>query len=461
MKKISRLATAIFTTMTLHGASFAAVTAEEAEQLGGKTLTLWGAEKAGNAAGTIPPYTGGLPPDFWVPSWKKGSGRYAEGPFDNEKPLFKITSANADQYKDQLTGGSYALLKQYPDKHFMNIYPSHRSIPWKDKVASYCKKNAITAKLTPTKGGFSGAYGCVPFPIPKEGSEVLWNFNARPVAGYRSIINISNYIVPSVGKKVDVITYTLDFVHPYHNPNSETFEGIHLEKRIGRFSDPASASGQIILIWGSSDFDKMDLKTWFYTPGQRRVRLAPDFSYDTPSILYNGTLSADQSSGFDGNPDRFNFKLMGKKEMYINYNNNRMLFAPHEIATTSPTRNPELDRWELHRVWVVEATLKPGKRHIDSRRTLYIDEDSWAMVATDYYDQAGKLHQTAFFSSLPLPEFQTYSFNDMLIYDLSKRQYTWAASFNKPDSYVKILPDDKTADMNRWTAAAMEAGGVR
>lgn len=458
MKKISQLAAALFAVTTLHNPSFAAVTAEEAEQLG-KNLTLWGAEKAGNADGTIPPYTGGLPPTFTMPDWDDKAGRYPTGAFDNEKPLFKITAANMEQYKDKLTPGSMALLKQYPS-HYMNIYPSHRSIPWKSRTASFCKKNAVTAKLTPTGGGFEGAYECVPFPIPKNGYEVLWNFNARPVAGYRSIINISNYIVPAVGNKVDVITYTLDFVHPYHDPNKDTFEGIHLEKRIGRFYDPASSAGQIILIWGSSDFDKMDLKTWFYAPGQRRVRLAPDFSYDTPSILYNGALSSDQSSGFDGNPDRFNFKLVGKKEMYVNYNNNRMLFAPADKAATAPTRNPELDRWELHRVWVVEATLKPGKRHIDSRRTLFIDEDSWAMVATDYYDQAGKLHQTAYFSSLPLPKFQTYSFNDMMIYDLVKRQYAWAASYNKPDSYIKIL-SDAPADLNRWTSAAMEAGGVR
>lgn len=459
MKNVSRFSLTALATIALQGAVFAAVSAEEAEQLG-KNLTLWGAEKAGNAAGTIPPYTGGLPTSFTMPDWDDKKGRYPTGPFDNEKPLFTITSANMEQYKANLTAGQIELFKKYPKEFRMNIYPSHRSIPWKDRTASFCKKNAVTAKLTANGGGFEGAYECVPFPIPKNGYEVLWNFNARPVAGYRSIINISNYMVPAVGSKIDLVTYTLDFVHPYHDPNKDFFDAIHVEKRIGHFYDPPAMAGQIILIWGSSDFNKMDLKTWFYTPGQRRVRLAPDFSYDTPVSLYNGAITSDESSGFDGNPDRFEMKLVGKKEMFVNYNNNRALFAPADKVATPFVRNPDLERWELHRVWVVDAPLKQGKRHRDSRRTLYIDEDSWAIVATDYYDQAGKVHRVGFFSSIPLPKFQTYAFNDMLLYDLNKREYIMAAAFNKPDSYVKML-SDAPADMSRWTSSAMEAAGVR
>ena len=53
-------------------------------------------------------------------------------------------------------------------------------------------------------------------------------------------------------------------------------------------------------------------------------------------------------------------------------------------------------RWELHRVWVVEATLKPGKRHIYHKRTFYVDEDSWAAVAADSYDARGQLYKGVF-----------------------------------------------------------------
>ena len=43
-------------------------------------------------------------------------------------------------------------------------------------------------------------------------------------------------------------------------------------------------------------------------------------------------------------------------------------------------------RYELHRVWVVEATLKEGMRHINARRTFYLDEDSYQIVLIDHYD---------------------------------------------------------------------------
>ena len=60
------------------------------------------------------------------------------------------------------------------------------------------------------------------------------------------------------------------------------------------------------------------------------------------------------------------------------------LFTPNHL-------NPDFVRWERHRVWVVEATLAEGKRHIYSKRTFYLDEDSWVAVASDAYDGRGQL----------------------------------------------------------------------
>ena len=53
--------------------------------------------------------------------------------------------------------------------------------------------------------------------------------------------------------------------------------------------------------------------------------------------------------------------------------------------------NPDHLRYELHRVWVVDATLKKGERHIYKRRTFYIDEDSWQILLVDQYDNRDQL----------------------------------------------------------------------
>ena len=70
------------------GAAFAEVGADEAKQLGGATLTVMGAEKAGNKDGTIPEYTGQV---LKVVIDPKNPGLRSD-PFASEKPLFSITA---------------------------------------------------------------------------------------------------------------------------------------------------------------------------------------------------------------------------------------------------------------------------------------------------------------------------------------------------------------------------------
>ena len=89
--------------------ALAKITAEEAATLGGDTLTPVGAERAGNADGSIPPWTGGLTefPAGYV------EGERLVDPFADEEPLFTITAENVDQYADKLTPGQIAMFKRY------------------------------------------------------------------------------------------------------------------------------------------------------------------------------------------------------------------------------------------------------------------------------------------------------------------------------------------------------------
>jgi len=86
-------------------------------------LTPMGSERAGNAAGTIPEWTGGItaPPAEYKP------GDHHQNPFADEKPLFRITGANYKDYAENLSVGQIATFEKYPDTYFMDVYPSHRS----------------------------------------------------------------------------------------------------------------------------------------------------------------------------------------------------------------------------------------------------------------------------------------------------------------------------------------------
>ena len=90
------------------GMAQAKVSASEAAKLG-TSLTPVGGEKAGNAAGTIPAWDGGItrpPAGFRV-------GTFHPDPFSADKPLYQVTRANMAQYANVLTPGQKAMFGKY------------------------------------------------------------------------------------------------------------------------------------------------------------------------------------------------------------------------------------------------------------------------------------------------------------------------------------------------------------
>ncbi|NJD31896.1 MAG: DUF1329 domain-containing protein [Gammaproteobacteria bacterium] len=380
------------TLAVVSASAMATATPEEAAQLG-KSLTPLGAEKAGNKEGTIPEWTGGLttPPA----SYKPGDTKLPD-PFGNEKPRLVITGQNADQYKDKLNAITYALLKRYPTMR-VDVFPTHRSIVYPDQLAQNTAKNATQAKSTEGGLSFENALPGIPFPIPKTGNEVIWNHLMR-FNGVATLAKYDSYNIDSSGTAT-LSTSGISYQEwPLFSPENITkpikptdpFWLIKLE-----YPGPARRAGESLLVWDHVNPLAQPRKAWQYLPGQRRVKLAPDIAYDTPNPGVAGSLTYDDSFVFNGAMDRFDFKLAGKKEMFIPYNAYKAVYFPGDAkAVTTPNHfNPDLLRWELHRVWVVEATLKPGKRHVYSKRVFYCDEDSWICVLSDQYDARGQLYR--------------------------------------------------------------------
>lgn len=103
--------------------------------------------------------------------------------------------------------------------------------------------------------------------------------------------------------------------------------------------------------------------------------------------------TADTVDVYNGAPDHYEWALLGKREMLVPYNS----YAVHQKGLAygdilkSRFINPDLLRYELHRVWVVEATLRKGFSHPYAKRRFYFDEDSWQILAADIYDKDGVL----------------------------------------------------------------------
>ncbi|HEX7706307.1 MAG TPA: DUF1329 domain-containing protein [Thermoanaerobaculia bacterium] len=388
MQRKIRIAPAIVLALavTITFALWAAPAAQVARL--GNDLTPMGAEKAGNADGTIPAWDGGIktPPAGYKP------GKHYVDPFAADKPLFTITAANMAQYGAKLTPGQQALLKAYPKSYKMIVYPTRRSASFPQRIYDKTKANAATAKTVDNGYGVTGTINGIPFPIPQNGVEAIWNhlLRYRAESAARHIAQAA----PTRGGSYSLVEFKDEFYMLYSMAGVTEAQ---LNNKILYFRQevtaPARLAGGILLVHESQNQVKEPRGAWVYNPGQRRVRRAPNVAYDNPGTAADGMRTSDQLDMFNGAVDRYDWKLVGKREMYVPYNAYRLQDPAVKMKSilTPLHINQDLARYELHRVWVVDATLKPGERHLYKRRTFYIDEDSWQILAMDQYDNRDQL----------------------------------------------------------------------
>ena len=380
---------ALSLTAMISGSALAAVSAEEAARLG-KDLTPMGAEMAGNADGSIPPWNPeGTPvPAGFVP----GSDNYID-PYAGEEPLYTIDASNWQEYADLLTEGTKAIFEKYGADGFrMDVYPTKRDFVVPDWFYANSLKNATNANMVADGQKVEGNYPGVAFPIPQSGLEVMWNHLSRYITDHT--IKYDTYYVSANGKPILSTTGYMTNVMPmFQDPDVPAGDKAWVKLRIN-YEAPARRAGEILLVHepGTDFTEGKGRKAWQYLVGQRRVRLAPAVSFDTPNPGVAGTSTYDDSFIFNGSPERFDWKLIGKKEMIIPYSCYDFVFQQPTLETLGEKFiNPDVVRWEKHRVWIVEANLKEGSRHLYSKRRFYVDEDMWAGLAADNYDGRGNM----------------------------------------------------------------------
>ncbi|MDA2910837.1 DUF1329 domain-containing protein [Nitrospiraceae bacterium AH_259_D15_M11_P09] len=368
-------------------AAEAKVSPEQARKLGNE-LTPLGAIRAGNVEGTIPAWEGGItqPPPGYKP------GAHHPDPFADDQPLFTIRAANVGQYADKLSPGQVAVFKRYPKTWRMTVYPTRRSAAFPQHVYDRAIANAATAELARGGDGVLNAIGGVPFPIPSNGVEAIWNHIVR----YRgeTTDQITGQVAPTASGAYTFVRMQQKVLWHYQTQGMTTEA---LRNRLLYFLQtvmaPARLAGSILLVHEPINQVAEPRKVWTYNTGQRRVRRAPNVAYDNPGTASDGQRTNDQNDMYNSSPDRYNWTLVGRRELYVPYNSYKLhsgdlsydkIIKPGHI-------NPDLLRYELHRVWVVDARLKKDMRHIYARRTFYIDEDSWQILAVDQYDARGEI----------------------------------------------------------------------
>lgn len=357
-------------------------------------LTPLGAEAAGNATGVIPP-------------WKKGD--VFSGPrldqMAKEKPLFFITNKNANTHKDHLSIGLQALLDAYPETFKIPVYKTYRTHHVPEYIYQAAQKNRLSARLIDDGNGITDVWQGPPFPVPENAVQVLWNH----LVSWRGIhieVNFSEVLVQASGSFQKILSRG-EVASPYYAPDREIFSKKHVKTYyLTRTLAPASLAGGGLLIYDTLNQRLNPRKVWFYDPQQRRVQRIPDLGHDTPNPNSEMVRVVDEVDLFNGLPERYDWTLLGKKELYIPYNNE--LLSNIDISEVSTKHHISLTnaRFELHRVWVVEGTLKEGHNHIYGRRRLYLDEDSWIAMLAEQYDKNDvlwrvSLSYTKFYPEMP------------------------------------------------------------
>lgn len=412
-------------------------------------LTPLGAQRAGNAAGTIPAWTGGIA----TPPAGYQRGMHHPDPYAGDAVQYVVNSKNLAQYQAQVPAGLKALLEKYPD-YYLRVFPTRRSAAVPQRIYEAARGNALNAELISGGNGVANASAGIPFPIPQNGQEAIWNHimryrgeQVRMITNQAAVMANGSYTPLKLEREVYFL-YGREGMTPQDLNNTLFYYKY-------KVTAPSKVAGSALLVQESLDQVLSMRKAWRFNKGERRVRRLPQLAHNAVQPDTNGMVTSDMTDGYNGAPDWYDWSLVGKQEMLVPYNSYAVhqKGIPYDNIIKNNFLNPELLRYELHRVWVVEATLRKGFTH-HSKRRFYLDEDSWQILGVDLYDKAGQL--SGLQEAHPINYYEVPTFGSTLeaLYDLSSQRYFVDGLDNNEPVYdfgVHLSPGDFTPQALRQT----------
>lgn len=409
----------------------------------GQDLTPLGGERAGNAAGTIPSWEGGLA----QPPANYRAGMHHPDPYAQDAPLYQVNSQNLAQYQAQLPAGLKVLLEKNPD-YFLRVFPTRRSAAAPQRIYDATRFNAQSAELISGGNGVDGVAAGIPFPLPKTGQEAIWNHIMRYRGEQISFVTNQAAVLANGSYNLLKLERDIYFLYGREGVTPQDLDNTLFYYKY-KVVAPSKLSGSALVVQETLDQVLAIRKAWRFSRGERRVRRLPMLAYDTLQPDTNGLATADQVDVYNGAPDRYDWQLMGKQEMLVPYNSYTVhqQGIPYDNILQRDTVNPQLLRYELHRVWVVEADLRKGFSHPYAKRRFYIDEDSWQVLAVDLYNKAGELIGVQ--ESHPISYYDVPMFGSTLetIYDFKGKRYFVDGLDNNEPMYnfkAQLSPRDFT-----------------
>ncbi|SHK38222.1 Protein of unknown function [Marinobacter antarcticus] len=401
------------------GQALSAVSVAEAERLK-LDLTPVGAERGANASGSIPEWTGGLtaPPANWR------EGDIEVDPFPQDEALFVITAGNMHLYKDKLSDASLRMLSQYGPDFFMPVYQTRRTAAFPQHVYDKFYDNALSAKVLDNGNGVRNTIMTSPFPIPENGLEVMWNHILRYRGEEVSFRSAS--ATPQVDGSYNPVVNQYDYYFAYSKRDTELAD---IDNKIFYLKtdtiSPSTLAGTITLVHETLDQVRSPRLAWRYDSGSRRLRRSPNLAYETDLPNSSSLRSVDQKDMYNGAPNQYDWILKGKRELFVPYNAYKLhnqSVRPDDVIRAGHI-NQKLTRYELHRVWVVEAKRRTGIKHIYDRRVFYVDEDSWQILMSEEYNEDGELWRVSEAHNISYYNEPVFWTTMEMTYDLKSKRY--------------------------------------
>jgi hypothetical protein len=287
----------------------------------------------------------------------------------------------------------------------------------------------------------------------------MWNHTLR----YRSFKVVRQFAAAPVTRGGD---YTLTIVQDealfnWSDPSkkrAEDLDNVSLYY-IANTIAPAREAGNVVLVLDALNSTiNGGRQAWQYSPGTRRVRRAPNISYDNPGTNSDGLSTSDAFDGFNGALDRYDWKVIDKSPRIVAANDYAAEHTPYKDFVKPLHLNQDKVRYEIHRTWNFEAILKPTTRHVYARRVYHNDEDAWQISGAELYDGRGQLWRVQEMQQIQRYNVPLCNAGAEVVYDLQAGRYL-ALSMQNEEPPVNYFADE--LDPSRYTPNSIRQMGVR
>jgi Protein of unknown function (DUF1329) len=227
-----------------------------------------------------------------------------------------------------------------------------------------------------------------PFPIPNSAYEIIWN-HLLAYRGHKVTTQKTMWAPGGAGRYIPS-TYQVDMINLWNPENGATsFKEDTWRFLRWTFLSPEMSAMTSHLERTSFDLTMAPGRRWSFNLDSFRVRRAPNNSYGNFMPFTNSILTFDSQRGYEGNPDRYDWTVVSQADYYLPNNSYRL--ASKGLADENVLAGNHLNRtyarYELQRVWVVDAILKYKDTHPYHRRRFYVQNDTWQILATEQYSK--------------------------------------------------------------------------